>query len=148
VPSNTDRDGSTTLVLNKSHFAAASRSGPSIDYFGTTNTANLRFIDAFYGGNPTNYVTTAWGLNDACPQAIDQVRRLERKRVFPSGVGVLSDYTGGLGKAPRWVRTFRRNAVVNMYAETAPLVDLRRLTQAFQVGVDRILTRTVSETGS
>ena len=56
-----------------------------------------------------------------------------------------SAYQGLVSRVPPIVDRFRRVAVVNTYCETAPDVDFEKLLNTFQVGVDRLLVRTVYE---
>jgi hypothetical protein len=59
-----------------------------------------------------------------------------------------SIYKGLISKATPRVQRFREGAMVNTFAETAPLVDraeFNAMVDAFQIGVDRILIRTVYE---
>jgi hypothetical protein len=44
---------------------------------------------------------------------------------------------------PEFIRRFRKRAVMNTYGETSPGFDLASVRKSFQIGVDRILIRTV-----
>jgi len=103
-------------------------------------TANTTYIDESYGGNPSNYKTFAWGVNDACAEGQRSLEEAHGRSGYPR----LDDfpYRRSVRRANDSVRRFRASAVVNTYAETAPLVPIRRVRRAFQVGVDRLLTRT------
>ena len=135
---------SATVELGVSRFTSVLRSGESkftrLDFFGTVATANQRFLEILGGGNPTNYKTYVWGLNDICGDWYQQYERLVRGARIPSRVD--QSYRGVAARAPGWALRFRRVAPVNTYAETAPQFDPRSLRGAFQVGADRILTRT------
>jgi hypothetical protein len=52
-------------------------------------------------------------------------------------------YNGGLKGLPKAARLFRGHAAVNTYVETAPDADLAQVRRSFQIGVDRLLVRTV-----
>lgn len=47
-------------------------------------TANTTYIDEVYGGNPSNYKTYAWGVNDACPGGIKPWNRYTRGQATQS----------------------------------------------------------------
>jgi hypothetical protein len=97
-------------------------------------TANTFLFDVLYGGNPTLYKSVAWGANDACPPPLaTRAARLLRERG-------LFDFRGSVTRRPV-LREIQPLVTVNTYAETAPGVDFRELAP-FQIGVDRILTRT------
>lgn len=114
-----------------------------LDYFAPGATANARFYDAFYGGNPSSYKTFVWGVNDICPDW-----RSVSESAFDRGLLPLVPeapiFRGALPKAPSWAKRFRRGMSVNTYAETAPLFQLKALPRPFQVGPDRILLRTAN----
>lgn len=121
-----------------------------LSFFISGATANSYFYDFFYGGNPSNYKSYAWGLNDACPGG---------ERLFGGFYGDnLLPFAGSIGHAdvstpgPPYlgdsdadndsIRRFRRAVVVITYAETAPGTYFEEIIDSFQIGVDRILTRT------
>jgi hypothetical protein len=103
-------------------------------------TANSNFIDALGFGNPGNYKTYFWGLDDACPDW-----PTEEDRLVTEGAMRWTKYSDRyVGRASRTVvRTFRRYAVLNTYGEAGVFVDVRPIEKRFQIGVDRILVRTV-----
>jgi hypothetical protein len=137
------------VTLNKSTFQSVLGHGGGLgpylplDYYGSGATANSHFYDFFAGGNPSNYKTFGWGIDDVCPGWFTEYARLYKEHVLPANVAAA--YKGRLGRAPTWVRRFRRELHVNTYVETAPNVSLDSIQRAFQVGADRILTRTVDD---
>ena len=131
-------DANATVELGTSTFTDVLPMAPRIEFW-TGVTANVRYHDVFAGGNPSNYKTYVWGLNDAC-SSFDR-----------GGVewGDNGQYSGPGRAAPPWVKRVRRTEIVNTYAETAPAVDIRHfgghgaVDGPFQIGADRILVRTV-----
>jgi hypothetical protein len=110
------------------------------DYFASGATANSRFQEIYAAGNPSNYKTFVWGLNDACGNWYDIYGSFFKSRLLPREA--LAGFKGALDDAPRWADRFRRRAMANTYGETAPDFELRSLHDAFQIGADRLLTRT------
>lgn len=135
--------GSRTVTLNVSRFSEVSNEGHThLNYFGSGATANSRFHDVAPGINSSNYKWFVWGINDVCPDWFETVYpRVNEAADIPS----ILDYAGLLADAPAWARRIRRNVRVNTYAETAPHVDVATVLHAFQVGPDRILTRTTGD---
>lgn len=134
------------VTLNSSKFSEIAPDHALLDYEGTAATSNSRFYEIQSSGNPSNYKTFVWGINDVCPDFFNEVYPAiyERSGIRPESHRTPT-YTGDLAKAPPWVGRVRTSLSVNTYAETAPLFDLRRLPEAFQVGADRILTRTTGD---
>jgi hypothetical protein len=99
-------------------------------------TGNTTLLDEWYGANPGNYKSFAWGLTDGCPNGTREVQRVLERTAFHK------TYRGRAVRGGPSVTRFRRGATVNTYAETAPLVSFREVNAAFQTSVDRILTRT------
>jgi hypothetical protein len=102
---------------------------------------NSYIFRVFYGGNPTNYKSYAWGLNDSCPWSFERSKNLyeawfdwsfqnPRRRDYD-----IKDLDSA-------ARELLSKSVVNTYAETAPGIDFEK-TYSEQIGVDRILIRTV-----
>jgi hypothetical protein len=120
------------IVLNETRFSELFDDADA-DYFISGATANSYLIESFYGGNPSNYKTYAWGINDACPAT----------HTFLELGGGAPKYRGPVSHAADSIKRFRKRAAINTYAETAPFVDLASLRKSFQIGVDRILIRTV-----
>lgn len=134
------RLGTELLVLQQTTFAEVARQfggGVVVDYFLSGATANSYFLESFYGGNPTNYKTYGWGIDDACPARSDPYGYFGHRRPL------FQEYHGELSGLPRVAREFRAAAAVNTYVETAPGADIEQIRRSFQIGVDRILVRTV-----
>lgn len=115
---------------------------PIADYF-IGNTSNTRFMERFSVGNPSLYQMAVWGINDACPNWVAQLDSLREGGAYPPSLG----YQGPATASSKWLKRFRRRAVINTYGETAPDFRVEDLKGAFQVGVDRILIRTVLDNG-
>jgi hypothetical protein len=115
---------------------------PVSDFFFPGATANAHFYDVYYGGNPGNYKTFAWGFDDACLNLPSWTTYTSHAlaRSMPYG----DRYQGDPRDAGRELKTFRSRIPVNTYAESAPTAGFADATAAFQVGVDRILIRTVT----
>lgn len=121
-----------TVVLNKTKFFEfRPTQGSSVsEYFLSGATANSRFYDIYSLGNPSNYQTVWLGINDACDWDRDAIP------------GFPFDYQGLTKDGGAPVEAFRRAARVNTYAVSAPMGN--PTFKPFQVGVDRILTRTLA----
>lgn len=144
IPGGANRDEPGAQVeLNVSTLASVVRPRyePRLDYYGTAATGNSRFQEIFDAGNPSNYKTFVWGINDVCPDWFDEVYPTLTERAG----GAVLIFKGQLSGAPGWAGMVRNESAVNTDAETAPLFDLSQLHGAFQVGADRILTRTTAE---
>ena len=137
-----DASKSANVELNSTSLASAvgTRAAPELDY-SVGVTANTRFHDVYYGGNPSNYKTFVVGLNDVCADWEETLRRFYREAGLPREAEPV--YEGPLEKAPAWVKRARRVLVANTYAETAPFFKDPR--PSFQFGADRILTRTTGD---
>jgi hypothetical protein len=94
----------------------------------------MNLMDIASGGNRGNYQTYVWGLDDACYAWA----RLEEKLNLS-----FSRFRGPPARGGVAVLRFRHRAIVNTYGETALDVQLSELGR-FQLGVDRIKVRTVS----
>jgi hypothetical protein len=147
-PSFVLADG-TTIKLNHDTLGTIHGNlgfGSRAEYFAPLATADAHFIDIAYGGNPSNYKTYAWGFNDACVNLPGWESYLPNTD-WPLG----SDdaYHGPAGGGGPEIQAFRRRIPINTYAETSPTTgyDFFRhpatTYRDFQIGVDRILIRTV-----
>src|SRR5262249_34424891 len=115
------------------------RGSDTANFYLSGATANTNFIESADVGNPTDYKTFAWGIDDACPSKFNYERYFfGRKPQF----WVFNGLVKGL---PRVAADFRPLAPINTYAETAPNVDIEHLRRQFQIGVDRQLARTAPE---
>lgn len=144
-PSRREGTRASPITLNRTTFDEVEVAGtPGLRYVLSTATGNVYFYDWISGGNPENYKSFAWGINDACPAG---ARLLQSNDLLPfeevPGVRTGS----GLPRNPH-IRQFRSRTEVNTYAETAPFIDFEDVTGQFQIGVDRILTRTAPSPGS
>lgn len=141
----------TKITLNRAALARIHPSGgfdAQANYFAPGATADAHFIDYAYGGNPWNYKSFAWGFNDACVNLPGWDHYLP-KTDWPFGAD--GQYFGrSVGGGPE-IQAFRRRIPVNTYAETSPTAGFDFFRNGgnenrdFQVGVDRILIRTVIE---
>lgn len=120
------------VVLNQTRMAEAGSPG-TIHYFASGATANSYYYDEYYEGNPGNYITHFVGIDDACPATLPQ--------------GVITPFSNAGYEHRRYdstdpvVAQFRAGAVANTYAESGVFLKDDVLT-GFQIGADRILTRT------
>lgn len=125
------------LRLNATTFEGVSTGGAA-DYFIGGATANTRFHEYAGAGNPSFYQTAIWGINDACPSWLERLQPLQRDGHYPPALS----YKGPTSRPTTWLLGFRRRAIINTYAETAPDFYPQDLEGSFQVGVDGILIRT------
>lgn len=114
----------------------------SLDYFLPGATANTKLIEWIYGANPGNYKSFAWGVNDACADFYRTYAPLfSEDSPFQGKYG--REYTGSLKDASSGAKRLRSQTRANTYAETAPFIEFSYLLERnFQIGADRILTRT------
>lgn len=129
-----DRAAPHPITLHRTTFAdLGSAEYKKLRYFISGATANTYIYEEYYGGNPSNYQTIAWGINDACPYTIDY-----------SLLGALRDAERGV--LSEGLQTFRQSTAVNTYVETAAQFnETEGIWKAFQFGADRILLRTVPD---
>jgi hypothetical protein len=133
----------TNVKLNRSTLASV-QSDPeqvSADYFAPGATANAHFLEIRYGGNPDNYKSFAWGFDDACLNLPNWSAYTTEKlyKALPSGT-----FHGSVAQADPEVQRLRRRLPVNTYAETAPLAGFADVINSFQIGVNRLLVRTIT----
>lgn len=136
------------VVLNESVFDSLTIEPYELRYFLSGATANSFFFDAYAGGNPGLYKTYFLGINDACP-AVRNYAIEGQIDVFEYGYYDGVDFASGEST----FEDFRANSVINTYAETYLAASTRpdvgifiepsRILESFQIGVDRLLTRTV-----
>jgi hypothetical protein len=106
-------------------------------------TSNSYVFEFLYGGNPSDYKTYAWGMNDACPVSSGQLAdpwSAWRKWAFsrPPEKG----HDQAVNDLDEEAQDLLSKSTVNTYAETAPFIALPEVYSA-EIGVDRILIRTV-----
>jgi hypothetical protein len=149
VPAKLGVAGESNIPLNVSTFAditsTSSREAEytQVDYFPSGATPNSRFFESLGGGNPTDYKEFAWGIDDACPDWYTRYDRMYRRTELG---GPVRGYRGTVRRVPRRLIGLRKTQSVNTFAETAPFSDPRPFwgfESVFQVGVDRLLIRTV-----
>lgn len=139
-----DRPDARAITVNQDTFASLGGKGTELNYFTPGATANAYYVEYVYGGNPSNYQTFGWGLNDACPNFRTRVNESEGGAPIDPDFLDSWEYQGDIADAPVYVRRFRDRAIVNTYAETAPVADFQAVFfDYFQVGPDRIQVRTL-----
>jgi hypothetical protein len=134
------RPGGVVVQLGKSTLASVLPRGldGSVEVnYSQGVTANTTYMDESYRGNPSNYKTYVWGVNDACPNALEQLYQSTGFPTLPR-----FPYRSSLARVSQTIKRFRAKAQVNTFAETAPMASLQHVNQAFQTGMDRLLTRT------
>jgi hypothetical protein len=123
-----------TITLNTTHLDEAGPPPITVRYF-TGGTSNSYYYDEYYFGNPGLYKTYFLGVNDACALPPADVRR-------PIATANYEDRP--YDPSDSIVANFRAAAIANTYAETGPFFD-DSVLQSFQIGADRILTRTAPD---
>jgi hypothetical protein len=123
-----------SVTLQKSAMSDVGATPSRLRYFVSAATANTYFYDEYYGGNPGNDKTYWFGINDACPSTYELPRNAAGEIAFFGREVELSPDDPD-------VVAFRRSAIVNTYAESG-VFGGTEAADAFQVGADRILTRT------
>ena len=130
------------VTLNRESLSYVPATPARIQYQWLTNTGNRNFWDEYYLGNPGFYKTYYVGIDDACASADSNIEPLEKYELFYSPTPM--EYFEHPG-----IQEFRSSSVPNTYGEIAPFVsgghplDVDRALSSFQMGVDRILIRTV-----
>jgi hypothetical protein len=130
------------VTLNKTRFAETTFPPSKIRYAQSGATANSHFYDEFYGGNPQFYKTYIVGIDDACPTRANYSDQLGAQGDMAF---VLNSAYDGMTYAPGDLRVeaYRKNSVVNTYAETDIFVNTDSIIRSFQIGANRLLVRTV-----
>lgn len=110
-------------------------------------TGNNFILEFLSGGNPLDYKSFAWGVNDACGDWFAADGRSRYSPKLPSPTPGLLDYVGRTVRGGPAMMGFRKATTVNTYAEAAftsgSFVDLPK--SGFQIGVDRVLVRSVAD---
>jgi hypothetical protein len=132
------------IQLNRNNLAEVPEVGAFADYFAPGATANARFYDVKLGGNPQNYKTFLWGHNDACLN-LSRWWSAWTPAAFKAfgGDGAYRGHTAEITSPA--VRQLRGRILVNTFAESAPTRSFSEVTGTFQVGVDRIQVRAVTD---
>lgn len=134
--------GRGEVTLGETRFASAAGVGgiglTRVDLF-LGVTANSYYIESEYGGNPGLYKTSILAVNDVCEDDRSVFGLLGRSAFDAFG----AEYHGEPGRRMQKLDRFRQKAIVNTYGETAPGVYLKDLIDHYQVGVNRLLIRTV-----
>jgi hypothetical protein len=134
----------TRVVLNRMHLADVQPVvyNASSDYLWPGATADAYFYDSYSGGNPSNYKSFAWGYDDACldlhPYWYSLVTDALRREVG------YKEWLGDPRTAGPAIRRFRQRLHLNTYAETAPGESFVSTANIFQIGVDRIEIRPIT----
>jgi hypothetical protein len=122
----------STITLNTTRLDQTGPPPNTVRYFTSGATANSYYYDEYYFGNPGLYKTYFVGIDDACALPPDDAR-------LPF---LTADYQDrAYDPTDSIVAKFRAAAMANTYAETGPFFD-DSVLKSFQVGADRILTRT------
>lgn len=110
------------------------------DYFLGVNTANAYMTEKAYYGNPSNYQTVWWGLNDACNFY---------ENISDSDHAYLLDIEFSDNKeidlADQKVNEIRARTKINTFGISSPfegVIASNKAYSKFQLGVDRVLLRT------
>jgi hypothetical protein len=148
LPLSGDTRGKITLNRTRPAFALPQRDVKRVrvNYF-TGITTDQYYFDEYYGANAGFYKSYAWGVDDACPNWYSDQTRLVARHLMP-GDHQLS-YRGYAEDGGPSIARFRSHVPVNTYAETAVgALGFPKLKTGLHIGVDRILIRTATLTGS
>jgi hypothetical protein len=119
------------IILHQTRFDEVPASPPTrVRYATSIATANSYYFDEYYLGNPGNYKTYFVGITDACPWLAPARTEIP---LFERGVEYAADDPD--------VIAFRAEAIANTYGET-DIFFQEEVLASFQIGADRILTRT------
>lgn len=146
------RDRYEEVCLNQKPLVDSSSSLTPSAYrwFFSGATANSFAYAFFGGGNPSNYLSYAWGYNDACMRRLAEdldaadMQVMSDPRYWSSGH---SSPTGRLPppalSLPEPIATLFSRALINTFAIFGIGMTVDDLPEEFQIGADRILTRTL-----
>lgn len=123
---------SESLVLNGSTYRDIQSTGLPSHYFISGATANSYVFEEESLGNPGNYLTVFWGINDACPVNGNYFEYAD-----------FNDNEGNVNE--KKYSDFRNNTKINTFAVSSLLVDVEKILSNFQIGIDRVQTRTFNE---
>jgi hypothetical protein len=126
------------VKLGLSTFKSVTDYDPILKYFISGATANTNIMEYLYLGNPGNYQTVYWGINDACSYDDKFVNELLEVK-FREG-------NNSYDIQDKTVDSFRKNTKINTFGVSAPFFDPLFYDENplgdFQIGVDRIKVRT------
>jgi hypothetical protein len=128
------------VTLGRSRMAFSDNIPGAIHYNIPGATANAYLIDEYYLGNPGNYKTYYFGLTDACGRLVGE--SYLTSPMFQDGY-FLGWENRTYPRTDYRILEFRQTSIVNTYGETAPFVDTKAFLASFQIGPNRILTRTL-----
>lgn len=135
-------DSLNKITLHKDTFNIVfddKKINPKLFYSLSGATANSHAVESYHGGNPSLYQTVYIGINDACSDEVEKMYELtDTDSRFINGVE--------LDKIDnKEIVSFRKSAIINLYAETAPGFDIEKLITEdyFSVGPDRIMLRVI-----
>lgn len=121
-------------------------SGYQWQFPGATN--NVYAFVLYSGGNPTNYQTYAWGFNDACEADFSAIPEGDPGDVL-SDHWVSGEYEDTSAsppiteEIPASIERVYRQVDVNTFAIFGVMAEPEALVREFQIGANRILTRTL-----
>ncbi|MFG1681640.1 ETEC_3214 domain-containing protein [Nonomuraea sp. NPDC049269] len=140
---------SSPITLNKTTFADIPvNSDADTTVFLSGATANSYIYQSIYQGNPSNYKTHAWGLNDACQWfSTKDSKGLGGRWLTWNASEEGGKFTKNKSIGPE-MRKLLAISAVNTYMETAPnavdiSTDEHGIKELYpqQLGVDRIIVR-------
>jgi len=142
------------VTLNDIPLSEVPATPDRVFYFLPVATANMYLYDEYYFGNPGLYKSYYVGINDACPaRAINVAPFIDRELFFratPLPYGTAYANETPISRADFIaIELFRRHSIPNTYAEAFFAVSRTKqmtmddILADFQLGVDRILIRTV-----
>lgn len=120
-----------------------------IHYLLATASGNMYTFDEYYFGNPGGYKTYFFGVSDGCRVLLSAnsyrtTPTTGSKVIVPDTGPPLNYLNVNFPQGNSRISNLRETSVLNTYAETAPFVGFEEISDGFQIGANRILTRTVN----
>ncbi|MET9409546.1 hypothetical protein ABZX90_27835 [Streptomyces sp. NPDC002935] len=140
-----ESSGALSVTLNQDFMTQNPvRDFGTLKVYASGATSNSFAFQVIPPSNPTSYKSYGWGLNDACPwrstlsgDSLDSWLKWQDSHLSSKPYFQMDGLSAPL-------RGLMDRSIVNTYMETAPHVEESDV-YPWQVGVDRILTRTVSQ---
>ncbi|MGW1215696.1 hypothetical protein ACWD5F_39300, partial [Streptomyces sp. NPDC002499] len=142
---NRSPSGRLDVTLNRDPMAKDSvRSFGMLKVYISGATSNSYAFQVIPPSNPSNYKSYGWGLNDACSWHSNRPGDITDSWLKWQDAHLLSKPYLSMDELSNSLRLLMKKSIVNTYMELAPHVEESDVFP-WQIGVDRILTRTVDQ---
>lgn len=145
IGSDGESSGELSVTLNRDLLSKEPvRDLGALKVFISGATSNSYAFQVIPPSNPTNYKSYGWGMNDACSWISATSDGALNSWIDWQNDHLSEDPYLEMGGLSVSLRGLMKTSIVNTYMETAPLVSESDV-YPWQIGVDRILTRTVGQ---